>query len=236
MTMFDSIIAETGERFGLGEKAGTLLSALLALLTDENRGGLAEFTGKFNQANFGDASLPSRTGAGAELSNEQLETALGKPALDGIANRIGTDYNQTVSAAAFMTPRIINALAPGGVVPPDSDLRAAIGGYLTDAPAAATRAETFDRVGSAAPVSDEEKKNVIEANAFDKVSPSIDAGIDYSPADIGDAPGDVNNSPLGWLLPLLLLGLLLILGYLFCSKPPAPPAAMNINVNVIQAV
>ena len=40
MTMFDSIIAEADEQFNLKGKAGTLLSALLALMTDGTRGGV----------------------------------------------------------------------------------------------------------------------------------------------------------------------------------------------------
>jgi len=85
-----------------GIKAGTLLSALLALMTDANRGSLAGFADKFNQAGFGDAASSwISSGVNAEASNEQLESALGTDTLDGISDQIGTDYNTTVSAAAF---------------------------------------------------------------------------------------------------------------------------------------
>jgi uncharacterized protein YidB (DUF937 family) len=221
MAMFDSIKSETSERFGLGEKAGALLSALLALMTDGNRGGLTGFAGKFNQADFGDAASSwISSGVNADLSNEQLEAALGTDTLKVISNQIETDYTTTVSAAAFMIPRIVNALTPDGVVPPDSDLLTKIGGYLTTE-SAATTAETFDRVGTAAaaPNLEKERKNVTDANVIDKVSPSIDDKMTDSTASIGNTYSDNNNSPLGWLLPLLLLGLLLVLGYLFCSKP-----------------
>jgi len=236
MTMFDSIIAEADERFGLNKKAGTLLSALLALMTDASRGGLGGFTDRFNRAGFGDAASSwISSGVNAEVSNEQLETALGTDTLDGISNQIGTDYNTTVSAAAFMTPRIVSALTPDGVVPPDGDLLTKIGGFLTDAPGATT-AETFDRVGTAAaPVLDREKKNVVDANVIDRVASSIDDRTDVSLDNANDVYDDNNNSPLAWLLPLLLLGLLLTLGYLFCSKPPPTATITNADTNQANA-
>ena len=36
---------------------------------------------------------------------------------------------------------------------------------------------------------------------------------------------DEKDSALKWLLPLIIVILLIILGYWFCSKPPAPPKA-----------
>jgi len=238
MTMFDSIIAEANERFNLGDKAGMLLSALLALMTDGNRGGLAGFTDKFNQAGFGDAASSwISSGVNAEVSNEQLETALGKDALDGISNQIGTDYSNTVSAAAFMTPRIVNALTPDGVVPPDSDLLTRVGGFLTNPTGAPTVAETFDRVGTAAaPVLDEEKKNTANVNMIDGVASPIDDRSGNALSNVGEIYDDKNNSPLGWLLPLLLLGLLIILGYMFCSKPPPPPTPTTTNTNANRVI
>ena len=238
MTMFDSIIAEANERFNLGSKAGTLLSALLALMTDGNRGGLAGFTDKFNQAGFSDvASSWIGSGMNAEVSNEQLESALGKDTFDGISNQIGTDYSTTVSAAAFMTPRVVNALTPDGVVPPDADLLTRVGGFLTPA-TGATTAETFDRIGTAAaPVLDAKKEHRVDASIMDGVTPRpIDNRAEDFLANADNTNEVINNSPFAWLLPLLLLGLLMILGYMFCSKPPTPPVvAPTTNTNVNRA-
>ena len=46
MSLFDSIISGADEKFGLGNKAGTLVSALLSLMTNQNRGGFAGFLDK----------------------------------------------------------------------------------------------------------------------------------------------------------------------------------------------
>lgn len=241
MTIFDSIIAEANERFNLSGKAGTLLSSLLALMTDGTRGGFAGFLEKFGAADFGDtASSWVNSSANAEISSEQLESALGKDTLTAISNQIGTDYATTVSAAAFMTPRVVGALSPDGVVPQEADLLSRIGGFLNDADATATTkvAETFDRVGTAAaPVLDADKEDVGNTNMIDRnVNPIVDKTAD-SLNRVDDAFKNANNSPLAWLLPLLLLGLLLVLGYWFCSKSPEPaaPVVTNANANKIAA-
>ena len=229
MTMFDSIIAETDKRFNLGGKAGTLLSALLALMTDGTRGGLAGFTEKFDQAGLGDTvSSWIKLGANTQISNEQLESAVGMNTLRTIGAQTGTGYDTTDSAAAFMIPRVVDALTPEGVVPADGDLMSRVGGFLTGAASepSVTSAETFDRVGTAE-TSHAGKKNIadtanINASGEEETHPisnRADAALD-NVAGAADNP-----SPLQWLLPLLLLGLLLAVGYLSCSKPTTSSSA-----------
>lgn len=57
-------------------------------------------------------------------------------------------------------------------------------------------------------------------NDEDRISDSRDETVE---------PDDNGNSPLGWLLPLVLLGLILTLGYLFCSKPPTATKKLYAN-------
>ncbi|MDQ3042255.1 MAG: YidB family protein [Acidobacteriota bacterium] len=236
MTIFDSIIAQADEQFNLGGKAGTLLSALLALMTDGTRGGLAGFTERFNQAGLDDtASSWITSSANTEISNEQLESALGMNTLRNIAAQTGTEYDTTVSAAAFMTPRVVDALTPEGTVPPDGDLMSRIGGFLTDTTSATsvTTAETFDRVGTAAVETlDANKGNVAGVNAVSGENYPVGNRVD-STLDKVESAAD-NPSPLQWLLPLLLLGLLLVIGYWSCSKPPTSPASASVNLLLSQ--
>ncbi|MEO6590175.1 MAG: OmpA family protein, partial [Pyrinomonadaceae bacterium] len=74
-------------------------------------------------------------------------------------------------------------------------------------------AETFDRVDASAGTTDL----------------SDDAAAAGVPGIFSDDDGG-NKSPLSWLLPLLLLGLLVILGFWFCGKS-APVATTNANIN-----
>jgi uncharacterized protein YidB (DUF937 family) len=233
MTMFDSIIAEADKRFNLGGKAGTLLSALLALMTDGTRGGLAGFTEKFNQAGLGDTvSSWVNSGANTEISGEKIESVLGANALRNVANQTGLDYEATAAATAFMTPRVVDALTPEGAIPADGDLMSRVGGFSTGAggiEANVTTAETFDRIGTAAETVEADRKNVRDLNAPDGEAYPIGNRADAASGNINHAAD--NPSPLQWLLPLLLLGLLLVIGYLSCSKPPEPPASAAVNIN-----
>jgi len=219
--MFDSMIAEADEQFNLNGKAGTLLSSLLALITNGTRGGLAGFLEEFNRAGLDDATDSwIDTGKNVEISKEQLESVFGADPLKDVANQTGIDYNAATSALAFMTPRVIDALTSDGVLPKDDNLISKIGSYLNEVDDATdlTAETTFDRIGTAAvSTSNAEKPNVGNANLFDKKS-----------AD--DSFNNI-NSPFGWILPLVLLGLLLTLGYWFCSKSPEPILPTNTNIN-----
>ncbi len=216
MAMFDSIISETAEKFNLGGKTGMLLSALLALMTDKNRGGFAGFLEQFNRAGLGETAA-SWVGANANtpISNEQLESALGSDTLNEFAAQAGTDYPTATSATAYLIPRVVDALTPEGIVPQESDLLSTTGGYLIGGTAGVTVAETFDRIGTAA--------------AADTSAVNNRVGIDLTSVD---ESFEDDNSPLRWLLPLILLGLLLVLGYWFCGKSPEPVASPTTNVNV----
>ena len=236
--MFDLIINEAGEKFDLGNKSGTLVSALLALMTDGTRGGLAGFLERFNRVGLGDtASSWVNSGTNTPLSNEQIESALGSDTLDEIANQAGTDYQTTVSASAYLIPRIVDNLTPEGVIPESGDVTSRIGGYSTGASetigaTGATAAETFDRVGTAASDTlDADTRNVGGLNATFSDARSVGDRPNIPLNRIDDNfDDDQDNSPFKWLLPLLLLGLLLILGYTFCSKTPVPTAT-NVSVN-----
>ncbi len=220
MSMFDSIISEAGKKFNLGDKTGTLLSASLALMTDPNRGGFTGFLEKFNAAGLGD-TVSSWIGAGSNtpVSNEQLESALGEDTLQNIAEKSGTDYDTATSAAAYMTPRVVDALTPDGVVPQESDLLSRIGGYLTGIGGAA-----LGGIGAAASLGG-------AASSLGGMPDRTDAAAAVRNVDAVDTRVDDDNdgSPLKWILPLLLLGLLLVLGYWFCGK--SAPVATNTSVN-----
>lgn len=227
--MFDSIINEAGEKFNLGGKAGTVLSALLALMTNKNSGGFAGFLEKFNAAGLGD-TVSSWVGAGSStpISNEQLESALGEKTLQDVANQTGTDYATATSATAFMTPRVIDALTPGGVIPQESDLLTRIGGYLTGIGGAALDGIgiTTDALTGGLP----DKADAAAGSSFAATKGVTSGGLN-AVEDRFDDGGDNSGSILRWLIPLLLLGLLIVLGYMFCGKS-TPVATTNANTNV----
>ncbi len=248
MSMFDSIIGEAGDKFNLGGKSGTLLSALLAMMTDKNGGGFSGFLEKFNRAGLGDTAA-SWVGSGSNtpLSNEQLESAIGADSIENIAAQAGTDYDTAASATAYMTPRVVDALTPDGVVPQETDLLSRIGGYLTGFGGAAPGG-----LGTAAAMSGgiPDKVSATVGNTVDATGNMVGGGINAVGTTAGavgdkfsgamntvgdrfDGDGDGGGSMLKWLIPLLLLGLLVALGFWFCGKStPVVTTNTNGNANV----
>jgi outer membrane protein OmpA-like peptidoglycan-associated protein/uncharacterized protein YidB (DUF937 family) len=118
MAILDSLINEVGEKYGLGNKAGPLLSGLLSLMTNEQTGGVAGFVDKFKRAGWGDlvSSWISR-GANNTLTPSQLETALGESTVSRLASNVGISSSSASSALAFLVPKVIDMLTPDGVLP-----------------------------------------------------------------------------------------------------------------------
>jgi uncharacterized protein YidB (DUF937 family) len=191
MASFDSIVADAREKFNLGDKASALLAALLALITDKNRGGFAGFLDRIDAAGLSDVSSSwISSGASAPLSREQAEAALGPVTLDEISGQTGLDYETTIAASAYMLPRVVNELTPDGAVPAETEIIA----HLPET--SETITESFDRIGTAAVAMVDEK------------------------GDIAVEDFDEKDSNLKWLLPLIILILLVIFGFLFCSTSP----------------
>lgn len=246
MSLFDSIIGEVNEKFNLsGEKAGGLLSALLGLMTAPG-GGFRGFIDRFTNAGLGDTATSWITmGDNTPLSDEQLESALGEDTIGSVAQQAGVDRATATSAMAFMVPQVVDRLTPDGEVPNETDLLSRIGGFLTGAggaiagglgTAGAAAGGAFDRVGSAAEeLLDRDRDVVVDRTDTVRDSSGVlvgdRAGMVNTTRETIDDDTDDGGSILRWLLPLLLLGLLLVLGYWFCSRPSTPIPPGNANVN-----
>lgn len=239
MSLFDSIINETGEKFGLGNKAGSLLSALLALITDKSRGGFTGFLDSFNNAGL-DSLVSSWVGSGANTppSDEQLESALGEETIGEIADQADVAKPTATSALAFMIPKVVDTLTPDGVIPDETDLLSSIGNYISGfggaalggiGAAGAAASGVFDRIGTAA-----NETAAAESPAGDGVSGITAPHEPATRNQINDAPPATSQSSvLNWLLPLILLALVVILGYTFCGRSTVttPPANVTANAN-----
>lgn len=176
MSLFDSIISTAGERFGLGDKSGTLLSALLSLMTDQNRGGFAGFLDRFSQAGLGDmAASWIGSGANSDLSEEQVESALGSETITEIANQADVNATTAKSALAYMIPSVVDKLTPDGVVPEEKDLLSRIGDFLSGWGGAIAGAG----LGAAGAV------GAVASGAFDKAGDAAGATVDAGKAVVG---------------------------------------------------
>ncbi|HXG84484.1 MAG TPA: hypothetical protein VNI84_10695 [Pyrinomonadaceae bacterium] len=83
-----------------------------------------------------------------------------------------------------------------------------------------TASETFDRIGTA-------------ASEFNDAGTIISTAGNATDDSVYDDAGD--DSPMKWIAPLVIVLLLIVLGYTFCSNPPPAGesgAAITGNVNI----
>ena len=222
MSLFDSIISETREKFDFGNKASVLFSILLAMITDKKSGGLSGFLEKFNAAGLSNVTSSwINSGADATVSEEDLESALGRDTIEQIAARTGTDYQTAKASTAFMLPRLVNNLTPHGNLPEEHDLHSQTSAYLTpndESFAGVSAGNTVDRIGTAATnVIDEKSPALNNQTEISDVNSMIGNEIDARVENTADIETPDDNSVLSWLMPLIILGLLVVLGYSFCG-------------------
>ncbi len=243
MSIFDSITGMAEEKFGLsGGKAGGLVSSVLSMIISD--GGLGGFLDRFRSAGLGDTvNSWITTGDNAPLSGEQLESALGEGNINDIAAKAGIERSTATSALSSMIPQVVDRLTPDGEVPESAGLLSTLGGYLGGFGGAAAGAvgaagvmasNAFGSVGGAASDVADKGKDALRGgissigNAAGSVSKGVGGAINSTTDRFTGDDDSGGSSILKWLIPLLLLGLLLVLGYMFCGKS-TPTVTTNSN-------
>jgi uncharacterized protein YidB (DUF937 family) len=116
--MFDAMIRDAAERFGLGERARSLFGALLAIVFDERNGGIAGLLAKFRRHGAGDLFASWIGNARPDpIEPRQLERVLGADTISELANRLGATRGATLEAAVAMLPPLIGTLTQNGQLP-----------------------------------------------------------------------------------------------------------------------
>lgn len=151
--MFDAVIQEAAERFGLGGKAKMFVDLLLGQIFDPDRGGIAGLQGRFADAGLGDLLNSWIGGHAADnvLQPDQFSAILGQDQVTRIATRLGIPNALVTLAGATLLPRLVSLLTRGGTLPGapppeaallslDGDLGAAPPRPANPAPAAAPAA------------------------------------------------------------------------------------------------
>jgi len=263
--MFESIINEAQEKFSLGDKAGSLLSSLLGLIANPENGGFGGFIDRFRNAGLGSlVESWISTGDNTPATNEQIESALGADTIEAVAAQSGVDNATAASALGFMTPRVVDALTPDGEIPDEAGLLTKITGFLKNYGGAVGAAVlgglgtvgayaggAADNVGDATGKTTEAVTEVLnrgtdsvhdaagatlgaDTAAAGAVSDTVSGTVNNT-SDVLDGDGDGDSGILKWLIPLLLLGFLIALGYwFFGSSTPvgnAPSATPRTTVS-----
>jgi len=112
-----------------------VLSGLLSLI-NRDEGGIGGFLDRFRRAGVGNLVSSWLSGDARPVTPAAVENAIGHDAIDRIGSRAGLSFATAASAIAFMLPKLIQRLAPGGAIP--SGLSADVASYM-GGPAAAVR-------------------------------------------------------------------------------------------------
>lgn len=155
--MFDMLIREVAAKFGLGDKAGWILSTLLGFMFQKQTGGLSGFLDLFKQKGLASIASSWLGGKGLpqEINSTQLENVIGGNLIKDIASKTGLASGPIGGALAFMLPKIIRALTPDGTVP--TGIPSAISQYLGTTEKAAPAAAPAHHTPAPAPLAAESK-------------------------------------------------------------------------------
>ena len=116
MGVFDSLLNETTAKFGISyNQAGSLLSALLGFMNQG--GGVSEFLGRFRSGGLSNSVSSWLSGNPQAISADDLENGMGQSTVSAIASKAGVPISAASSALAFILPKVIQKIAPSGVVP-----------------------------------------------------------------------------------------------------------------------
>jgi len=117
--MFESLIREAANRFHLGDNAGRLVRSLVDDIFDPAHGGFAGLRTRFDHAGLGDlfASWIGTTPGDNVLQPDQFSAGFGQNLSSGIASKLGIPAAAVNMAGAWLLPKIVGLLTPGGTLP-----------------------------------------------------------------------------------------------------------------------
>jgi outer membrane protein OmpA-like peptidoglycan-associated protein/uncharacterized protein YidB (DUF937 family) len=118
MGTMELLLNDVENHFGISDaKAGSLLSSVLGFIQEQN-GGLSGFLDRFRRIGLSDAVSGWLSGGPTSpLSADNLQSALGTQTMNSIASRTGLSISMVTAALAYMLPKLVSSLAPGGTIP-----------------------------------------------------------------------------------------------------------------------
>ncbi len=208
--MFDAIIRQAAERFGLGDNAKQFVGQLLGLIFNPGSGGISGFLQKFKDAGLGDAaaSWVGGTPGDNDLQPDQVHAALGSDTISSLASKIGLPASAVSMATAGLLPKIIGALTPGGQLP--TSIPASVSGLIPGLGGLGAG------VGNAAAGLGNAARGAGDAVSHGAGAASAAAG--RAAANVGAGASAAAGGGLGFLKWLIPLALVLGLGYCMWTK------------------
>jgi uncharacterized protein YidB (DUF937 family) len=117
--MFDALVTELSERYGLGDRGRDLFGLLMAYIHNDRRGGFPGFIEGFREQGHGAlvASWLGDPGGGQPLNASDVGMVFGQGLLSDWGGRLGVSRATVAAAIAGVLPRLVAALTPDGRVP-----------------------------------------------------------------------------------------------------------------------
>lgn len=163
--MFDALVRDLSERYGLGDRSHELFGLLVAYIFNDRRGGFAGFVEGFREQGHGERVegwIGAREGQ-QPLNTGDVNMVFGQGLLTDWGQRLGVSRATVAAAVAGVLPRLVSALTAGGRVPGDVSEDRSLAETSATLPAAATT------VAATAPIADPAPLRRGEA-AFDERS------------------------------------------------------------------
>jgi OmpA-OmpF porin, OOP family len=116
MSQLDQMIDEVASRFGLGDKAVSMVREVVALMMN-SPGGIGGFIDKIKSAGLvREASAWLGNPNAAALSSSQVEQVLGGNAINALAQKVGIPASVASAAAGYLMPKLVGQLTPNGQI------------------------------------------------------------------------------------------------------------------------
>lgn len=154
--MFDAIVEDLSQRYGLGERGRDLFALLVAYTHNDRRGGFPGFIEGFREQGHGElvSSWLGNPDAGG-LNASDVGMVFGQGLLNDWGNRLGVSRATVAAAIAGVLPRLVAALTPGGRVPGGFGVPLPVAEHASSAASARMRSAPLpgggDAVGAGAP-------------------------------------------------------------------------------------
>ncbi|MFE1570547.1 YidB family protein [Comamonas odontotermitis] len=119
--MFDTLIRDMADRFGLGDKAKDLVAMVLAYITDPANGGLSGLLDRFRSAGLGGLadSWLSTTEESRTPTNDEVSSVFGASGglLSTLSDKLHLPKDAVTSAVGALLPALVSRLSPNGMLP-----------------------------------------------------------------------------------------------------------------------
>jgi uncharacterized protein YidB (DUF937 family) len=139
--MFDPLVNELSQRYGLGDRGRDLFGLLMAYIHNDRRGGFGGFIEGFREQGHGElvSSWLGNPDAGG-LNASDVGMVFGQGLLNDWGSRLGASRATVAAAIAGVLPRLVAELTPGGRIPGGFATPPPLGSEIARPVAEATRA------------------------------------------------------------------------------------------------